>query len=158
MMNNYQYGSTSLKRLYTCHPDLITFAKTGIITSPVDMSIVCGFRGELEQNKAFDEGFSRARFGESPHNVEDADGEPLSLGIDIIPYVDGKGIWDANHAAFKELSDHLKAVAKELYENNAIEQRIEWGGDWTSFVDKPHWQARGWKTLRDKIMERDDGI
>lgn len=46
----------------------------------LDLSIVCGHRGEAEQNKAFDEGKSKKRWPESGHNKQPA------KAFDFMPY------------------------------------------------------------------------
>ena len=138
----YKFGETSKQRLATCHGDLIVFAHTAIENTPVDFTIVCGERDKEAQEKAFNDGFSKALFGQSPHNYGP------SFAVDIAPYVNGKIVWDIDDPDFKKLVFHLKQTAHNLFEDGAINNRIEWGGDWTSFVDYPHWQLRGWKEMQ----------
>lgn len=52
--------------------------------------------------------------------------------VDIAPLSDGKPSWHWPH--YDRLAPIIKAAAGEL----GIP--IEWGGDWTSFRDGPHWQ------------------
>lgn len=53
--------------------------------------------------------------------------------IDLAPYP----VEWANIKRFKDLGALMKRAAKEL----GIE--IEWGGDWKSFKDYPHYQLKG---------------
>jgi peptidoglycan L-alanyl-D-glutamate endopeptidase CwlK len=54
--------------------------------------------------------------------------------VDIAVYVDGQITWDFQY--YKVVAEHVKAVAKELKVD------IEWGGDWKSLVDGPHFQLK----------------
>lgn len=55
--------------------------------------------------------------------------------MDIVPYVNGSYIWSHEH--LDKIIPIFKDVAKELYGNE-----IEFGYDWTNFIDKPHIQIR----------------
>ena len=55
----FRFSHISRSRLNTCHPDLITLFNT--VIRNYDCSILCGHRGELEQNEAFDNGYSQLR-------------------------------------------------------------------------------------------------
>lgn len=137
-----KFSNTSKSRLKTCHNDLITFASEGIKETPVDFSVVCGRRGREEQETAYAKGYSKALYGQSPHNVE-----PYSLATDLVPWVDGALVWDAKSEYYKALGEHLMDIADQLYIDNAIENRIEWALEEWGW-DAPHWQIRGWKGLR----------
>lgn len=63
----------------------------------------------------------------------------LSDAVDLAPLVDGEIPWN-NWKAFADLSAVVKASAGELG------MPVEWGGDWKSFKDGPHFQIpRDWK-------------
>lgn len=63
--------------------------------------------------------------------------------------------WDAvplngrGGAAWDDLAGYARmgAVAADL--------GIEWGGSWTKFVDRPHFQATAGRTLRDAMLDLD---
>lgn len=136
-MSKYRYGKTSNARLNTCHPDLIRLFDYAILHEdcPCDISIVCGYRDQEAQEEAYHLGNSKAHFGQSPHNYEP------SFAVDAAPYVKGVGIpWD-DLPLFRELAAHIKACADEL----GID--VVWGGNFTSFVDMPHWEIAGWKEM-----------
>lgn len=52
--------------------------------------------------------------------------------IDVYAYVDGKASWDEEHLAL--IADTVKRVARRMNID------ITWGGDWTTFIDMPHFQ------------------
>ena len=60
--------------------------------------------------------------------------------VDLVPLLDldGDGKIEThemfNWPLMRKLAPHLKAAAK------AVNVPIEWGGDWTTFPDGPHWQ------------------
>lgn len=54
--------------------------------------------------------------------------------VDLAVMVDGKISWDFKE--YKKLADVIKEVAKD----EGVE--IEWGGDWKSFKDGPHFQLK----------------
>lgn len=120
----YKFSRTSLDRLLTCHPDLVLLMLYAIRTSPVDMTIVCGHRGEEDQNRAYDAGFSTLRYPQSKHN------NSPSLAVDVAPYRDGIE-WN-DEKLWKELLDHIRDCAEFLG------VKVKFGADWKTFVDKPH--------------------
>lgn len=119
------FGTTSLDRLETCHPDLQKVMRAAIVAGP-DFSIICGHRDEPAQNKAFAEGASKAIWPQSKHNTLP------SNAVDIAPYpID----WDDTER-FEALSKHVLAIA------NALEIELTWGGTWTDPVDMPHYELK----------------
>ena len=84
---SFSYSKVSRKRRDSCHPDLIRLADWMLENSIFDISIVCGHRGEEEQNEAYRTGKSGARWGQSKHNQIPSD------GMDIAAFVEGKIDW-----------------------------------------------------------------
>jgi hypothetical protein len=79
------------------------------------------FRGPRDQEKAFLDGKSRAKFGQSLHNFKPAYAFDVAfLGRD------GRADW----------SFHLFEKMAEFGD----EAGLEWGGRWTRLVDGPHFQ------------------
>jgi peptidoglycan L-alanyl-D-glutamate endopeptidase CwlK len=122
-----KYSSRSLKILKQAHPDLSLLFKN--VIKETDCSIICSNRNKKDQEKAFSDGFSKAHFGESPHNYLP------SLAVDAVPY---PSLW-SDKEKLKKLGEIVKRKAKEL----GIE--IEWGGDW-NWKDYPHYQLKNWKS------------
>lgn len=129
----YSFGKSSLRRLGECHGDLQHVMRR--VIQRRDCSIVCGYRGEAEQNKAFKEGKSKLKFPESKHN------QSPSLAVDVIPWPEK---WDSEEA-FLEMHEIIKEEAE------AIGVKLRWGGDWDSdgdrsdqrFDDMPHYELVG---------------
>lgn len=118
------FSNKSAGRLAGCHPDLQAVMNEAIKT--VDFTVLCGHRGEAAQNEAFRRGNSKVRFPNSKHNANP------SLAVDIAPYpID----WE-DTGRFKALAERVLAIADHM----GIE--LEWGGNWTSLVDMPHYQIR----------------
>jgi peptidoglycan L-alanyl-D-glutamate endopeptidase CwlK len=119
-----KYSETSLKRLGTCHHKLQVLFKT--VLPEADHSIICGFRSEADQNKAFDEGFSKVRYPNSKHN------QYPSRAVDVVPYDHGIDWKDVDR--FKRFAEVVKKNA------DCLGIKVRWGGDWESFRDYPHWE------------------
>jgi len=125
----------SQERLNTCHPDLIKLMTA--VSEVVSIAILCGHRGEAEQNKAFAEKKSKLKFPQSKHN------KTPSLAVDIAPLPIN---WnDAD--AFKSLAN----LVFEIADRQKIV--IRWGGDFNQDGSKtkndawdlPHYELVGGK-------------
>jgi peptidoglycan L-alanyl-D-glutamate endopeptidase CwlK len=120
------------------HPDLIIVLNEAI--KYIDFKVICGFRGEAEQNKAFHDGYSKLMWPNSKHNKKPA------LAVDIMPYFAG-----APHIRYNDkescylLAGYIKATADKLGIG------LRWGGNWadnndyekSSFIDLPHYELIG---------------
>lgn len=120
----YKLSARSLARLEGVHPDLVAVVKLAIEKTDVDFSVVEGLRSLDRQRELLRTGKSRTM--NSRHLTGHA--------VDLYPYVNGKTVmtWDGGH--FHRLAEVIKAAADDLG------VQIEWGGDWSSFKDGPHWQ------------------
>lgn len=97
-------GPLSLQRLGTCHPEiqaLIRAVAQGVDEGDLkyagitDITVLCGWRNEVDQNKAVADGASETPWPLSAHNVM-VDGVPCSNAVDIAPYPipkDASGRW-----------------------------------------------------------------
>ena len=123
------FSKISQERLSTCDPRLQEICNEAI--KDFDFMVVCGHRGESDQNKAFSEGKSRLKYPDSKHNTTP------SLAVDLAPleHKDGKAVipWD-DIEAFRKLAMHIMNIAN----NKGIP--LEWGGNWIKFKDYPHFQ------------------
>ena len=54
------------------------------------------------------------------------------FAVDVAPLVDGKVRWD--WPLYNSLSVVIKKAAQ------LVGVHVEWGGDWDTFKDGPHWQ------------------
>jgi peptidoglycan L-alanyl-D-glutamate endopeptidase CwlK len=99
-------GKTSLQRLDECHPDLQRLVRAVVARMPAgdDLTVLCGYRGQKEQDDAFARGTSKLKFPKSKHNNKPA------RAVDIAPYpVD----WH-DRAAFDRQRAFVLAVASDL--------------------------------------------
>ena len=102
--------------------------------------LTCTHRSNEEQTKLYADGRTNkklkktnAQAGESPHNYNP------SLAFDVAFVTLAKRIdWSAGN--FKRFADIIKA----------IDNRVEWGGNFQSFKDNPHFELNNWKEYLNK--------
>lgn len=115
-------GKRSRERLAGVHADLIIVMATAIQRTEIDFTVLEGLRTEERQGRLVESGASKTM--NSRHLTGHA--------VDVAPYVDGEVRWD--WPLYERLSKTIKQAARDC----GIP--IEWGGDWTTFKDGPHWQ------------------
>lgn len=115
----YRLGSTSKKRLKGVHPDLSRVVKAAILITPQDFTVLEGLRTMDRQRELYQSGAS------STLNSRHLTGH----AVDIAPWPIS---WD--WARFYPIADAMKEAARQ----EGVP--LEWGGDWKSFKDGPHWQ------------------
>lgn len=122
---SFRFGRRSLERLSTVHPDLRRICEE--LIKEMDVAVLCGFRGEREQNSAFIQGKSKLRWPRSKHNRIPAE------AVDLAPYSAGVpgGVDWTNISAFNDMCKRIERIAKELG------VKIRLGRDF-SFKDWPH--------------------
>lgn len=118
----YQLGNRSKERLEGVHPDLVRVVERAIELTEVDFTVLEGMRTVARQKKLVAKGASTTM--NSRHLTGHA--------VDIGAWVDGTVRWD--WPLYYKLADAMKQAAKELNVD------LEWGGDWKSFKDGPHYQ------------------
>lgn len=123
------FGKTSQERLATCHADLQALMNRAITDTPIDFAIICGFRDQADQDKAFMQGYSKVKWPNGKHNRNP------SQAVDIAPIDCGMVTWDKPEL-FDKLAAHIAICAKDL------DIAVVWGGSWKDFVDLPHWQLK----------------
>ena len=125
-----KFSKVSRERLNSCHPDIVRVCEE--LIKQYDFSVLEGFRGEKEQNKAFDKGTSNVRYPNSAHN------KTPSLAVDIAPYpID----W-LNLGRFREMIYRFDAVACLLRERGEIKSRFVYGAFWETLKDFPHIEVK----------------
>lgn len=112
----------SLKKLEGVHQDLITVVNRAIEISTVPFIVTEGMRTAARQRQLVDAGASQTM--KSRHLTGHA--------VDVAALVAGKVRWD--WPLYAKIADAMKASAKEL------DIPIEWGGDWKTLKDGPHFQ------------------
>jgi peptidoglycan L-alanyl-D-glutamate endopeptidase CwlK len=121
----------SLAKLSGAHPDLQKVIKRAAALSPIDFTVLEVLRTVARQRELVAKGASKTM---KSRHLPGADGK--SRAIDIAPLDGGQVSW-AWPTYFK-LAPIIKQAAKE------VGVPIEWGGDWRTFKDGPHWQLP-WK-------------
>lgn len=121
-METFRFGLRSQTNLTGVHPDLVKIAYKALELSPVDFTVTEGIRSKKRQQELFDAKLSRTL--DSRHITGHA--------IDVAALVGGKVTW--NWAEYELIAQAFKQAAREL------DLDVEWGGDWTSFRDGPHFQ------------------
>jgi peptidoglycan L-alanyl-D-glutamate endopeptidase CwlK len=117
----------SLSRLEGLHPDLVRVVKKAAAMSPLDFTVLEGLR-TLERQKQLSQ-IGATKTLRSRHLTGHA--------VDLAPMISGAVSWD--WPLYRRLATIIKEAA--VAENVPI----EWGGDWKTFKDGPHWQLP-WKT------------
>lgn len=115
-------GSRSLSRLNGVHPDLVKVVKRAAEISGIDFTVLEGVRTLARQKQLLAAGASKTM--KSRHLT----GHAVDLGVMIA----GTVRWD--WPLYHKLAVVVKQAAKD------VGVPIEWGGDWKSFKDGPHWQ------------------
>lgn len=111
--------TTNLKGL---HPDLVKIFTRAYALATLKPTVTEGLRTLARQKQLVAAGASKTL--KSRH----LNGHALDVA-----FIVGKQVrWD--WPLYKEFADHMKRAAKEL------KLTIEWGGDWKSFKDGPHFQ------------------
>ncbi|XAI94573.1 endolysin [Pseudomonas phage vB_Pa-PAC4] len=112
----------SLDRLTGVHPDLVRVVKRAIEITTVDFAVLEGVRSKARQEQLVKAGASQTM------NSRHITGHAVDLGA----YVSGSVRWD--WPLYHKIADAVKQAAAELG------VPIEWGGDWRTFKDGPHFQ------------------
>ena len=115
----YSLSFRSRQRLSGVHPDLVAVVKRAIEITKQDFSVLEGIRSVERQRELLKSGASTTM--NSRHITGHA--------VDLAPYPVS---WDWEY--FYPMADAMKQAAEEL------EVDLEWGGDWKTFKDGPHFQ------------------
>jgi peptidoglycan LD-endopeptidase CwlK len=114
-------------RLKGVHPDLVRVIRRAAAMTDLPFMVLEGVRTVERQRLLVKQGASRTM---NSRHIPGRDG--LGKAVDIAPLLNGKVSWD--WPLYHKLAPIIKEAAK-------IEQvPIEWGGDWRTFKDGPHWQ------------------
>ena len=118
----YSLGPRSKMRLQGVHPDLVKVVERAIQISTVDFTVLEGLRSPQRQRALYDAGASQTL------NSRHITGHAVDLGAWVDDQIDWS--WPLYH----RIAGAMKLAAQE------VSVPIEWGGDWKSFKDGPHFQ------------------
>ena len=111
-----KFSEKSRQRLASCHPRLQDVLNEAI--KIVDFSVICGVRGEEDQNRYFAEGKSKVKYPNGKHNSNP------SRAVDIQPYP-----YPADNKTWFYLIGIIKGIAHMKSIN------IRSGADWDMDTD-----------------------
>lgn len=118
----YTLSKKSRDRLVGVHQDLVKVVERAIEITTCDFAVLEGVRSQTRQEQLVKAGASQTM--KSRHLTGHA--------VDIGAYVGGSVRWD--WPLYNQLAAAMKKAAAEL----AIP--LEWGGDWKTLKDGPHFQ------------------
>ena len=118
----FSLSQNSINKLSGVHPDLVKVVKLAILMTDTDFSVLEGLRTIERQQMLFKSGASHTM--KSRHLTGHA--------VDLGAFVSGEIRWD--WPLYGKIAAAMKQAAKQL------NIPIEWGGDWESFRDGPHYQ------------------
>ena len=122
------------------HEDILLFekkflSKTAKLGIPMFAHSIV--RNEADQTKAFVQGFSKARYGESPHN--------FGLAVDFIHGIKG---WNLDEQSWQMIGH----IGREIAAQNGL--KLVWGGDDPGVDDAfdwdpAHWELADWRRIKE---------
>ncbi len=135
------------RRLSDLDPDLEIMAHQFLdecAQQNIDVIVTCTYRDDQEQAILYAQGrtapggiVTNAKPGESAHNCVSPSGTPDAKAFDVVPIVNGKPDWTAQHPVWKELGQ----IGRDC--------GLEWAGDWPAQFgfdkDYSHFQLPGFK-------------
>lgn len=116
------WSARSKRNMQGLHPDLIIVLTAALQLTPFDFVVTEGLRSEARQRELVNKGASKTM--NSRHLTGHA--------FDIAVLTSGGVTWE--FGAYEACAEVFKKVAADL----GID--LEWGGDWRSFKDGPHFQ------------------
>lgn len=120
----FKLSQRSLDRMKGVDERLVNVVKRAIEISEVDFIVTEGLRTKERQAELMKAGATRTM--NSKHIVGKA--------VDLAAVVDGQVRWD--WPLYSKLATAMKRAAEIL------NIKIEWGGDWVTFKDGPHFQLK----------------
>lgn len=127
-MSKFVFSTRSEKNMQGVHPDLVKVTRRALELTDVDFMVIEGKRNEARQRQLVINGKSRTM--NSRHLTGHA--------VDCAPIVNGSIPWQ-EWSYFKKVAEVMIQAGKEF----GID--VEWGGNWDSFKDGPHFQLT-WKS------------
>lgn len=124
-MSKFVLSNKSLSKLDGVHPALVAVVQRAIKITKQDFMVIEGLRSLERQRQLVASGASQTM--NSRHLTGHA--------VDIVPYPLS---WD--WPLYYPIADAMKKAAVEL------DVDLEWGGEWVSFKDGPHWQL-SWRSF-----------
>ena len=126
---SFYLSERSKERLLNVHPDLVRVVERAIKITDIDFSVLEGDRTEERQKQLFNAGASKTLLSRHISKNQECG---YACAVDLGAYISGEIRWDW---------PLYSQIAKAMKEAAQIEDvKLEWGGDWVSFKDGPHFQ------------------
>lgn len=119
----FRFGQISEHNLRNVHPDLVLIVRRALTLSAVDFRVIEGVRTAERQRQLVRNGSSKTL--NSRHLTGHA--------VDLAPLINNKIPWE-DWGAFHQVAKAMKLAAQEM------ELPLQWGGDWKTFKDGPHFE------------------
>ncbi|CNF46615.1 M15 family metallopeptidase [Yersinia mollaretii] len=119
----FRFGQISEHNLRNVHPDLVLIVRRALTLSAVDFRVIEGVRTSERQRQLVRNGSSKTL--NSRHLTGHA--------VDLAPLINNKIPWE-DWGAFHQVAKAMKLAAQEM------ELPLQWGGDWKTFKDGPHFE------------------
>lgn len=138
-MGNFRLGAKSEEKLNGCHPVLAQIVRAAMDVSPMDFTVLVGWRGKADQDAAVAAGKSKTPWPTSKHNQMN-NGRPESMAVDFAPWpIDWNDI-----KAFHFLAGFIMGVGAPIAAAHGY--RLRYGGNFNDdgnftndhFVDGDH--------------------
>lgn len=120
--NNFRFSERSENNLVGVNVDLMKVVRRALELSTVDFGITEGLRSRERQKQLLAAGKSQTM--NSRHITGHA--------VDVVAYLGSKVSWEWKY--YEQIAVVFKKAAEEL------NIPIEWGGDWKTLKDGPHFQ------------------
>jgi len=119
-----KFSKKSKAQLATCHEDLQRLFNE--VIKHHDCTIIEGHRNQEDQDKYFKLGTTKLKWPHGNHN------KTPSMAVDVMPYpIDWKDM-----DRVKEFGTFVLVTA------NILGIKINWGGNWKTFKDYPHYELK----------------
>ena len=119
---SFKLGKRSLSNLEGVHPDLVKVVNRAIELTECDFTVTEGLRSKERQAQLLKE--KKTTTSNSRHLTGHA--------VDLAAWVDNTVSWEWKY--YEQIATAFKQAAKEL------NIPVEWGGDWKTLKDGPHFQ------------------
>ena len=133
-MAGFKFGKRSEENLKGVHPSLVSVVRRALELSKQDFTVIEGLRTFERQRELMKQGATRTM------NSRHLKG----YAVDLMPY-GVPHVWETGRKdvlqAWHDIADAMKQAAAEKG------APVEWGGDWRSFVDMPHYELSRTKYL-----------
>lgn len=123
----FTLGARSKTRLQGVHPDLVKVVQRAIEITTVDFTVLEGVRSPERQRVLVASGASQTL---NSRHIPGQDG--YAKAVDLGAWVDDQVDW--SWPLYSKLAQAMKTASQE------VNVPIEWGGDWKTFKDGPHFQ------------------